>query len=367
MVASKTSRKSKGGAPAVVAPTFADNESVEWDKLTPQEKLTIGAQDFAALGISNLPSTPETVAVAKCYGEINARSDDGVTRNAERLAESMRRRGYDAACPIVVSAKSKGRYLILRGHSRHRAAGIVGLETVPAVVYSGLTPAQELAIMADQTADAAAQSWTDAEFFAAIEKLVVAGYQSQAALACHFGWFTRDKQGNVSPARNKMQLRVEAVSLARRIPSFRAALTRGLTPGYDGSEPIVKWQHVRALKKADSEDCKSGVTDGTGAKYQEAWTALVGKQAGQAGSDKSSLTPTAATKRAEITSSAILRDAYLVATGQGAAGLTFEALDARAVEAEAALALVTRLTAFDADAFAALCEACNDANPVAVA
>jgi hypothetical protein len=289
--------------------------------------------------------------VKAIYAEINARRPASVDRNVARLVDSMTRRGYDPACPVVVSARPKGKYLVLRGHCRHGAATQVGIDAIPCVIYSGLTNAQERAIMADNTRDQAGLDWTDAESFDAIRGLVASGYASETALAVHFGWTTTDKAGALQPARNKMQLRVNAAKMYNRIAIFAAALENGLSDESDKTKPIVKWQDVQALRTADNADRTVGVLDGSGPAFREAWDKVQARYNGQSATLSKPLTVKAASETAQLCSSKILADALLVATKQGAEGMTLATLDAIAVECETARALLASLREFDSERF----------------
>lgn len=351
--------KSKTGGNSATVPTFNQADGLsdkDWKALDADQQRTLAESNFAALGLTDLQSELQTIPIAECYHEINQREQAQLDANAARLADSMRRRGFDPSKPIVVSAKSKGRFLILQGHSRHLAAGIVGIDNVPAVVYTGLTPAQERIIVADDTKDAESLGKSDWAQFLEIAEIVAAGYTSETALAIHFGWTHKNKNGQPEPARNKMQLRVNGAKMAKRIPKFRAALQNGLSDVVDTSKPCVKWADVQQLRKADNADTANGVTDGSGPAFAEAWAKVIAKYSPSGDkSTKASLTPTAAKSKMETLSSRIMRDALMVATGQGETGVTLQTLDARAVAAESALELVSALETNFGEEFAALC------------
>lgn len=96
--------------------------------------------------------------------ELNPRENDsyGIDANAE-LFDSLKTYGIDPSKPpITLSRKSDGRYLTLRGNLRmsivremnaeNDKAGLpVRFPTVPALVYTGLTPEEEILILADHT------------------------------------------------------------------------------------------------------------------------------------------------------------------------------------------------------------------------
>ena len=367
-----TKRIAKGGKPAESFVEFNQLDTVadkDFKAMNADERQTLAEANFRALGLADLTGEPQTVKVANCYHEINQREQTQLEGNAARLAESMKRRGYDPACPIVVSAKAKGRLLILRGHSRHLAATQCGITEIPAIVYSGLSAAQERLLVADETADGQSLAKSDWAQFLEIAEIVYAGYASETALAVHFGWYTTDKVGAKIPARNKMQLRVNAAKMARRIPRFFAALQNGLAATVDTARPYVKWNEVQALRKGDNADVAKGVTDGTGAEFGEAWDAIQARHNSGETSAKAALTPSAATKTVETLSSAILRDTLLAATGQGAEGVTLSGLDAQCVAAEVALSLITRLREFDSarfDSFVAEMESATATEPATV-
>lgn len=64
-----------------------------------------------------------------------------VDKGVERLAESLRKHGMMQ--PIVVTMQEDGKYQILAGERRWRAAGIAGLQSVPIVLREGTLSGEE--------------------------------------------------------------------------------------------------------------------------------------------------------------------------------------------------------------------------------
>ena len=63
------------------------------------------------------------------------------------MVESIKANGV--MTPIIVRAVANDKYEILSGHNRVKAAGLVGLEAVPAIVYDSLTDEEALFIVTE--------------------------------------------------------------------------------------------------------------------------------------------------------------------------------------------------------------------------
>lgn len=148
---------SKRTAPATAATLVATVDANNADAIAARNR---------KLAAVNAPTFDSAVPVTRVYRDesFNVRHVEsyGIAANPA-LADSIERYGIDPTKPsIVLSKQTDGRYLVLRGNIRVsiveelnakalQANGVIRFDTLPALVYSGLTRDEEILIMADHT------------------------------------------------------------------------------------------------------------------------------------------------------------------------------------------------------------------------
>jgi ParB family chromosome partitioning protein len=85
----------------------------------------------------------ETLSLSKVDADVNQPRQAFDKTDLDRLADSIKRQGI--LVPLAVEKTAGGRYLILDGERRYRAAKQVNLKEVPAIVYEAMSETERLA------------------------------------------------------------------------------------------------------------------------------------------------------------------------------------------------------------------------------
>lgn len=288
--------------------------------------------------------TIQTVLFAALYRQDNVRT--AATERVPEMVASYRQQGFVKSHPLMLSAKSDGRYLVIRGNRRCLGleylaqndpaafAAILPTGEVPAIVYFGLTEAEEILLRADHAKAEDRVPLDDEGEFLTVCQLVRAGYASEAAIADKMGKFHEKGKNIGSPNRSWIQPRV---ALAK-MPGFVQAEFRKLWRDGTGVT-AVRVNMILPLVKVFREEFQY-YPDGNGPQFTAEWAKAVGKVHVKR-KPLPVITPSAALDKAETVGSRNLREALKIIGGKPAnrpdgQPFTLADVDAACFAAEAA-------------------------------
>lgn len=346
----KSKSKSKGGAPAVATETpVAVNETPVAE--TPVAVNETDAAEIAAVSAmyDDAPKGGKlgTVDIAQCFMGGNVRPEEDY--DTPLMVQSIERQGFLPNHPIVVSKQSDGRLLVLCGNRRFTAvqwlqenkpdafSAIFPKGTIPAVVHSGLTPAQEALLRVDHGKSLDRKGLPPWGEFLAVEALAFNGYDSEAAIAAKLEKFTRDRKTQaLKPARNWASNYVRAAVMGRAFKPLRQALEQ-LLRHRSGN---LRISDIAGLWKAYNAEFRQ-FPNCDGPEFTKAWADACSPPTAKRATTTRPLTPKGAETLAGKVSSANLRNAIMAATEIDETRLI--AVDASMVEIETAAATLAAI------------------------
>lgn len=240
--------------------------------------------------------------------------------NVNRLEASIRLRGYDQAQPLVVSQHADGTLYTLRGGSRAAAAKRIALKTVPCIVLTGLTLADEIPIVLDHTEALDRQKldkW--GEFLSVLAIVTGMGVTGRKAIATMLGMeIVKVKDGVTT--RRPNESRAQWMAQLAQLPQYVREAYRQ-APLFDGDKyKQLKSEQLAGLytawSMAKASETNIGKTDeeiGNDPAFRAKWDEVFGSEPA---TGKSS-----APTRKQVAAVAsmvdpMIRDAMLLATGQ---------------------------------------------------
>ena len=297
----------------------------------------------------------QSVAFDSLYRADNVRTEQ--TLQIAPMVESIKRHGFKPNHPLVVSAKSDGRFLVLCGNRRMEAieqihstepaefARLFPDGNVPAVVYFNLTTEQEILLRIDHGKDEDRVPLDEYGEFLAIRQLVKAGYHTETGIAEKLGKYKANKEtGKPEPKRSWVQPRVALAQL----PAFVQEEFRKLWTEGPAATPVRVSMILKPLYKVFNEEYRN-FPDGNGPQFQGAWAECLGKVHDKPAA-KIVITPAAALERSKHVGSRNLRDALKVVAGEAAEidgkAMSIADVDAALVAAEAAQVTLIEIAEF---------------------
>jgi len=277
------------------------------------------------------PSTSKLVDFVSLYREDNVRTT-GCKKLPEMVA-SLKQFGFKANHPLVLSAKAADengnvRYLVLCGNRRTEGLEFLADKEpenfklaltasggkVPAVIFSGLTPEEEILIRIDhgpQEDRVPLDEWSQ---FIAIKQLMRAySGESQAKIAERLGILHVKGKTPGQPNRSFVQVRVDLA----RMPAFVQEEYRKLCVIGKDVTP-VRWDDVKKLVAVFRAEYAS-YPEGDGPQFRTAWAKIMTPAPTNGDPEKKpkSLSPDSATGKAQLCSSRYIKRVLLAATNQG--------------------------------------------------
>lgn len=309
-----------------------------------------------ATKVSTLPRTTLVPFDGKIIFRDNVRTE--ATMQIPQMVASLRRNGFKANHPLVLSVQANGDMLVLCGN--RRGLGLTWLREndsavlatilpggkVPAVVYENLTEQEEVILRIDHGSDedrVALDSWGE---FLAIRQLVKAGMDSQEKIAEKMGKFLTTGKNAGKPNRSYIQPRTNLAHLPQFVQDEYERYC------LDNDSSRVRWSDVSKLFKCYNEEFTQ-FPNGDGPNFTELWNSIVNPPesttpvVADGALVAKELSVADAKKRAQVVSSPIVRDILLSSTGQSAAKLT--ELDARVVSAVADQQTLANIRAYLGD------------------
>ena len=268
-------------------------------------------------------NTTNLVSVDSLIFADNVRSEGCM--NLPKMIDSIKRHGFKNNHPLVVSQKGEDEYLVLCGNRRGLAlcflrdnepdefGKAVKGGKIPAIIYSGLTPTEEVLIRIDHSSDEDREPLDQWSEFLAIRQLVLVGHDVQEQIANKLGIFSTKGKNKGKPNRPYVQVRVNLAKL----PEF--VQTEVKKTAYADPTAFVLWSDIASLYKAYNSELVE-FPNGDGPAFTEAWNNLKNRPKrtkGENQKDGKTLTPAGAKDRASSCSSSLLRFALLGATQQG--------------------------------------------------
>jgi len=266
--------------------------------------------------------------------------------NLPGMIDLIKRHGWQPDSTLMVSEKSDGQYLVLRGNRRAKSlqflrdnepgtyAEVLGGGKVPCIVYKGLTEAEETRLRIDHDPAADREPLDQWSQFLAIRQLVGIG-EGQAEIATILGIFHTKGKTPGAPNRSYVQIRANLA----RLPQFvQSEMEKAV---YSPKSTPMQWQKINGLFGVFGKEY-ANYPAGDGPLFRVAWDEVMSpKDKGdEATQTAKSLTPKQAVDRGQTARSEIVKRVLLAATGQG--GETLTDCDDYAVSLEiAASALAT--------------------------
>lgn len=202
---------------------------------------------------------------------------DSSNYDVPSLVESMIRNGFDPSFPPLVSERVVGEktvLIVLRGNQRTEAAQKAGIETIPALVLSGLTAREETILRADFSSDFDRTKANEATLFATVRALVANGITNQSELAAACGQWTVKKDKTTgkdvkTASRSWAQSRVYLAVMPDYIIDEAMKRFRG-----EETEFRFNSANMLTLKQAKELDEKNGILSGDGPELRAAFDKL---------------------------------------------------------------------------------------------
>lgn len=287
------------------------------------------------------------IPVDKLMFAENVRSPE--CQRIDAMVELLRRNGYQAKYPLVVSDRGEEGYLVLCGNRRGLALCklreeapedykiIVGPTNgkVPAIVHSGLTPEEEILLRIDHGPGEDRVPLDEWSEFLAIRQLTQVGTLTQEAMAEKLGVVVLRGPNKGKANRPHVQTRVNLA----RLPSFVQEEMRKRT--LDAKSTHLRWSDIAELYKVfDPESID--YPGGDGPLFRKAWAAAIAPKVAKGKvKDGATLTAPDAVKRSQAASSIGVGQVLLASTGQGS--VSMPEVDAAILRGETAVILLARI------------------------
>lgn len=332
----KSNKARKGGAAVLdaPAPSFTSGETIPPQPAAPQ---TTNVADFGntaplvqarAIPQGKLQAFP----ISRLFRRDNVRTPG--TENVLGMVESLRRHGFKMNHPIVVSiqsdaGKNEPDGLVIAGNRRVMGAESLAEQypeefakmfpsgTIPAVVHTGLTQAQEALLRNDHSKDEDRQALDPWGEFLAVRQLVKYGYNEREISDLMGFTKPRKSDGIVVVRKGYAQQRIHLAKLPQVVQdAFELQLTKPAAEQTDASRN-VRWQDIEGtsdpvagkpgLFNAWNADFNAGKLHGDGPLFTLAWNSILQRVAGVPNPVKA-LSPSAASEMAKARSSATFKE-----------------------------------------------------------